>query len=199
MNRGIAICQNLIYTNNRMNHYYESIHGWFNFDGLYSDMVKKFPSGSRFVEVGCWLGRSACYLGVEIVNSGKDIKLDCVDTWLGAPEIMEEEVVKNGTLYTDFIQNIQPLKEVITPIRLTSTQASHLYKDKSLDFVFIDADHTKEGFSADLNCWYPKVKQGGVIAGHDCDYPAIRGVLNDFFHLNKYEVIEPNTWVHTKQ
>lgn len=170
-----------------------------NYEGLYSEMVAAAPNEARFVEVGSWVGRIACYLGVEIVNSGKNIKLDCVDTWLGAPELMEEDVVKNGTLYSDFIRNIEPLKDIIKPIRLTSTQASHLYEDHSLDFIFIDADHTKEGFSADLNCWYPKVKLGGVIAGHDWDYPAIKETLNDFFLLDTYKVMPPNTWVHYKK
>ena len=182
-----------------MNHFYENIHGWFNFNQLYSEMVNKFPSGSRFVEVGCWLGRSACYFGVEIINSGKEIKLDCVDTWLGAPELLEEDVVKNGTLYSDFLRNIEPLRNIITPIRLTSTQASRLYEDESLDFVFIDADHTKEGIEADLLCWFPKVKKGGVLAGHDWDYPAIKEALNSFIGEEKIEVRQPNTWVYYKQ
>lgn len=180
-----------------MEHYYQNIHGWMNYEGFYSYMVNKFPSGSRFVEIGSWVGRSACYLGVEIVNSGKDIKLDCVDTWLGAPELMEEDVIKNGTLYSDFIRNIEPLKDIIKPIRLTSTQASHLYEDESIDFAFIDADHTKEGFTADLDCWYPKIKKGGVLAGHDWDYPVIKARLQEVLG-NKIEVRLPNTWVHYK-
>lgn len=180
-----------------MEHYYQNIHRWMNYEGLYLDMVAKFPSGSRFVEIGSWVGRSACFLGVEIVNSGKGIKLDCVDTWLGAPELMEEDVIKNGTLYSDFIRNIEPLKDIIKPIRLTSTQASHLYEDESIDFAFIDADHTKEGFTADLDCWYPKIKKGGVLAGHDWDYPVIKQRLQEVFG-NDIEVRLPNTWVHYK-
>lgn len=182
-----------------MEHYYQNIHGWFNYEELYSEMVLRYPSGSHFIEIGSWVGRSACYLGVEIVNSGKDIKLDCVDTWLGAPELLDEEVVKNGTLYSDFIKNIEPLKDVIKPVRLTSTQASYLYSDGSLDFVFIDADHTKEGFSADLLCWYPKVKSGGVIAGHDYDYPQIKSTLQNFFADDYIRIILPNTWVYYKK
>ena len=181
-----------------MEHYYHNIHGWMNYEELYSEMVNKFPSGSHFVEVGSWVGRSACYLGVEIINSGKDIKLDCVDTWLGAPELMNEDVIVNGTLYSDFIRNIEPLKDIIKPIRLTSTQASHLYEDESLDFVFIDADHTKEGFSADMSCWFPKVKKGGVIAGHDYDYPVIKEILHNVFG-NDIKVLLPNTWIHYKK
>lgn len=181
-----------------MEHYYQNIHGWFNFDGLYTEMVNKFPSGSRFVEVGSWVGRSACYLGVEIINSGKDIKLDCVDTWVGdVPELAEEDVVKNGTLYADFIRNTTPLNSILTPIRMTSVEASKLYENDSLDFVFIDADHTEKAFNDDLNCWFPKVKKGGIIAGHDCDYPSIFKILQVFF--NVFEVRCPNTWVYYKK
>lgn len=181
-----------------MNHYYESIHGWMNYEGLYSEMVRKFPSGSHFVEVGSWLGRSACYLGVEIVNSDKDIKLDCVDTWDASdiPELANEEVVVNKTLYDDFLKNVEPLKTIITPIRMKSTDACCLYRDESLDFVFIDADHSLRGIVSDLNNWFPKVKIGGVIAGHDYDYPQIGKTVKEFF--NTYEVITPNTWVHYK-
>ena len=43
-------------------------------------------------------------------------------------------------------------------------------EDGSLDFVFIDASHEYEHVKADILKWYPKVKNGGVLAGHDC-YP----------------------------
>lgn len=170
-----------------------------NYEGLYSEMVAAAPNEARFVEVGSWVGRSACYLGVEIVNSGKNIKLDCVDTWLGAPELMEEDVVKNRTLYSDFIRNTEPLKDIITPVRLCSMQAARLYEDESIYFAFIDGDHSREGFGGDLRCWYPKVKPGGVIAGHDYDYPEIKGYLHEFFKGKEIEVILPNTWVFRKK
>jgi len=35
------------------------------------------------------------------------------------------------------------------------------------DFVFIDADHTYESVKKDILAWYPKVKKGGIIAGHN--------------------------------
>lgn len=39
--------------------------------------------------------------------------------------------------------------------------------DESLDLCYIDADHTYEAVRADLAAWWPKVKRGGVLAGHD--------------------------------
>jgi hypothetical protein len=52
-------------------------------------------------------------------------------------------------------------------VKMDSVEASGNFDDGSLDFVYIDADHSYEGCSADLTAWYPKVKKGGLIAGHD--------------------------------
>ena len=66
-----------------MDHFYEDICGFSQNDlfALYKKIVEKFPSGSHFVEVGSFLGKSASFMAVEIINSGKLIKLDCVDHW----------------------------------------------------------------------------------------------------------------------
>ena len=60
-----------------MEHIYNQLNfgeDWFTYPNLYSDMVKKFPSGSKFVEVGSWKGKSSSYITVEIINSNKNIK-----------------------------------------------------------------------------------------------------------------------------
>ena len=54
-----------------------------------------------------------------------------------------------------------------TIIRDLSAVASLQFADASLDFVFIDADHSYDGIFVDLRMWYPKVRSGGVMAGHD--------------------------------
>jgi predicted O-methyltransferase YrrM len=48
-----------------------------------------------------------------------------------------------------------------------SVEASKKFADGSLDFVYIDADHTYDGCMADIVAWYPKVRSGGLVAGHD--------------------------------
>jgi len=56
-------------------------------------------------------------------------------------------------------------------IRKRSVDASKDFEDNSLDFVFLDADHTYEGIKADIMAWLPKVKDGGWICGHDYENP----------------------------
>ena len=67
-----------------MEHFYESIYGFCDYLGLYKKMVKKFSPGSHFVAIGSFLGKSSVYMAVEIINSGKDIKFDCIDHWKGS-------------------------------------------------------------------------------------------------------------------
>lgn len=50
---------------------------------------------------------------------------------------------------------------------LTSVEAAPHFVDESLDFVYVDGDHRKEQVALDLELWWPKLKPGGVLAGHD--------------------------------
>ena len=52
-------------------------------------------------------------------------------------------------------------------IKAWSVDAARTFGDASLDFVFIDADHTAPGIRADIAAWAPKVRAGGFITGHD--------------------------------
>lgn len=51
------------------------------------------------------------------------------------------------------------------------------------DLVFIDAEHTYEGASTDIAAWWPKVRPGGILAGHDYNhrrYPGVTQAVNEF-------------------
>ena len=159
---------------------------WFSYPELYTTIVNTFPSGSHFVELGSWKGKSSSYMAVEIANSGKDIKFDCVDTWQGSPSEdvhMNDEYVKQNKLYDLFIENMKPVEKYYTAIRKSSKQASKLYQDKSLDFVFIDAEHTYDAVKKDIEYWYFKIKNGGILAGHDYNYPEVSSAVHDFFNF----------------
>lgn len=54
---------------------------------------------------------------------------------------------------------------------MDSVLAAQQFADGSLDFVFIDADHSYEGCHADIEAWRAKVKPDGVLGGHDYENP----------------------------
>jgi hypothetical protein len=66
-------------------------------------------------------------------------------------------------------------------------------KDGSLDFVFIDGDHTYEACKQDIIDWRPKVRIGGMIAGHDANWPGVTKAIQE---EEQYYNIEPadNVW-----
>jgi len=61
-------------------------------------------------------------------------------------------------------------------MHMPSVEAARFIPDNSLDFVYIDAEHRYFGIRADIDAWLPKVKKGGIIGGHDYDYPIRPGV-----------------------
>jgi len=69
--------------------------------------------------------------------------------------------------------------------RKTSIEASKDFKDESVDFVYLDGDHSREGVLLDLRSWFPKVKKGGYIAGHDVENDNVKSSVYEFF-LEKY-------------
>jgi predicted O-methyltransferase YrrM len=173
-----------------MQHIYEHIEGWFTFPNLYTNIVKSINNDAQIVEVGSWLGQSASYMAVEIINSNKNIKFYCVDTWSGSEEHKEYDVIKNNELYEKFLNNIEPVKHAITPIRLPSIEASKDFTDNSLDCVFIDAGHDYESVKNDIAAWYPKVKSGGLLAGHDfVSWATVTQAVMEFLNTNKYNLV----------
>jgi beta-1,4-mannosyl-glycoprotein beta-1,4-N-acetylglucosaminyltransferase len=192
-----------------MNHIYQNIEGWFDFEEIYSNMVNKFESGSYFVEIGSWLGKSTSYMAVEIANSKKNIKFDCIDCWDGSIGSTDEEIytkkindlkTQDSTLYEEFLKNINVVKDYINPIKAYSYQVFDKYEDNSIDFLFIDGAHDYESVKNDLQCWFPKVKRNGIIAGHDylkLDCPGVYNSVNEFFK-NKNIQIFGTSWLVNK-
>ncbi len=182
-----------------MNHIYELPQfgeNWFSYQNLYSKFVKELPDESKIVEVGCWKGKSVAYLAVEIINSNKKIKIDAVDTWdgtLNEEYHQQDTYVRDNKLYDLFLSNIEPVKNVVNPIRMDSVSAAELYEDESLDVVFIDAAHDYENVRNDVLAWYPKVKPNGYIAGHDYYHPPVKAAVDEVLSdkgVIHYSVIE---------
>jgi len=62
-------------------------------------------------------------------------------------------------------------------MRMPTTDAAAWFPNGHFDFVFIDADHTAEGFTGDLFAWAPKVKADGWLIGHDYNRRNFPGVV----------------------
>ncbi len=167
--------------------HYSQIQGWFTWEWLCDFAVARASARAHFVEVGAWRGRSTAYLARRIKESGKNIRLDVVDTWKGTsnePEHSRLLKKMRKPLYQQFLTNMRraDVLDLVCPVRRTSLSAATRYAKQCLDFVFIDADHTYQAVQQDLAAWFPKVREGGVFAGHDYsgNWPGVVQAVNEF-------------------
>lgn len=159
-----------------MNHFFQTINGWFSFEHIYQEEVIKAKNGSVFVEIGSWKGRSSAFMATEIINSGKKIDFFCIDSWNGD----KSGGLKGIDTYDEFLDNMKDVLDRIKIIRKLSVDASKDFLDKSIDFIFIDASHDYESVLEDIRHWYPKLKDNGTIAGHDTHVSDVKKAVEEY-------------------
>ena len=172
--------------------HWTEIAGWFQWRTAQEEAVKWFPSGSYFVEVGVYLGRSICSLADVVERSGKQFNVIGIDTCRGSgPEGPQQKdyhglvVAQNdGTFAGVLHKNILSCGygDLISLIIADSVTASRFFPDQSLDWVHLDARHDYASVRADIQAWLPKVRPGGWLTGDDYDalkWPEVVKAVHD--------------------
>src|ERR1041385_1288808 len=162
----------------RRRHWYD-IEGWFGWRSAQEEAVNHFADGSRFVEVGTYLGKSLCSLAEVVERSGKRIDVIGIDFCQGSgPEgpkgknYQGAAVQKGGGTFAGALhKNVLEcgFADQIVLIISDSVKASRLFGDASLEWVHLDARHDYASVKADIEAWLPKVKTGGWLSGDDYD------------------------------
>ena len=117
------------------------------------------------VEVGSAHGESAW----EATSIIPELQLICVDPWEG--ERYGKTTRANFDIRHAWNKNI-------TPFVGYSVEAAKTIPDGSLDAVYIDAMHEDPWITEDVNAWLPKVRNGGIIGGHDYIWKVWPDVVN---------------------
>lgn len=123
----------------------------------------------NFVEIGCFLGGSICYLGQKLKQRGIKLTMSAVDNWdftnisTGHLELTE----KNKDYLQQFKDNVAKCGLDVNTVVGDSIECSKRFDDKSIDFLFIDGCHTYPYVKDELIAWLPKMKENSIISGHD--------------------------------
>jgi predicted O-methyltransferase YrrM len=123
-------------------------------------LAQACPRGTSALEIGSYLGASACYIGAGLKQKGG--RLFCVDTW-------NNETMPDGerNTFAEFQVNTKALAPLITTIRKRSSEISCTDLQVPLNFVFIDGDHSYEAVSSDFQIIEPWLSASAVVALHD--------------------------------
>jgi predicted O-methyltransferase YrrM len=153
---------------------------WSKVEGWFSESDVKFVSeiceliqNGMIVEIGVFRGRSTCaMLPIAVKNKCTYFAIDNffggIDADTPASKIQRSQ---GDQVCKEFYQNISDIeghKDFFMLLREDSvTAANEFFSSNKIDFCFIDGDHNVDSFQKDLEAWYPKVKNGGILAGHD--------------------------------
>lgn len=123
----------------------------------------------KVCEIGSWVGESTSHWANAIKDNGG--KVVSVDWFKGNIGTGLDTIANTVDVYEIFISNMVELgiRDMVEVFHMESVEAVKFINDESMDIVFIDASHDYENVSKDISAWYPKVRRGGIICGHDCE------------------------------
>lgn len=180
---------------------WNDIPGWFcEGDAAFVSSICSRISGGVVVEIGSFAGRSTAVMAPICATNGTEFH--AVDSWCipvpplgaalkgrrwcwrgGLADALREaaRTHRASNMRHAFRRNMKSLGiwHMIRPHQADSAEAAALFADNSVNFCFIDADHRYAAVVADITAWWPKVRPGGVIGGHDWHIPGVRRAVYD--------------------
>jgi hypothetical protein len=153
-------------------------------------------------ELGVWYGETFKYL----VNNCPELTMLGVDLYEPQPDNDGPQKYYPGehghlwehdVYYNDMMKFCSKTNGRASIFKGTTTDAAKTVEDESLDFVFIDADHSFRGVDTDITHWYSKVKPGGYIIGHDIHWIGVKEAVEKHFGTD-YHTADDFIWYVVK-
>lgn len=155
------------------------------------EFYKKLPQNGIIAEIGVW----QCKNAKKLYEYCKPSEMVLVDIWKTIKKRGDEKN-RSKQIWEQYYQKalgFAKSHDNITVIRGESVKTSKTFEDHYFDIIYIDAGHSYESCLADLNAWYPKIKPGGILCGHDYNenkskrYGVVKAV-DEFKKKNNLEI-----------
>ncbi len=146
----------------------------------------------KMVEIGSYVGDSTKIFANQVSH------ITCIDPWRNGYDENDAASYQHPmeTVEAQFDKLLEEYKN-IRKLKMTSKEASEKIKDGSLDFVYIDGLHTREGVAQDIELWLPKVRKGGFVGGHDYaskHHPGVKVAVDEAFG-KPLKTFRDSSWV----
>lgn len=169
---------------------------YFNQMNNFRDFVVDFVKEKDF-KLGAELGTRSGKLLFSLLKNCPNLKMIAVDSW-------ENNKADDGWMF-DHNKNERTVRTEVNKkyrgrvhiIKGYTDKVYQLIDDESLDFVFIDADHSYNSCKKDIELWFPKVKQTGYLMGDDIERAlGVKKAVDEL--LPGWELASPNVWLRSK-
>lgn len=132
-------------------------------------------------EIGCYRGVSTAVFATFAKT------VHAVDPWAFYPELPYGMILAAEPLFDEVCGE----HSNIIKHKGRSVDVAKEFNDETLDMIYIDGDHSPEAVRLDFDSWIPKVKRGGIIAGHD--YCLVHAVI-----ARPVKVYPDHSWIYEK-
>lgn len=148
--------------------------GWYGHPRYMEELIRE-KNATTIIELGSWKGNSTIHLAKQLPEGGV---LYAVDHWFAPPYDQKIPVYykkfDTSQLYNQFLSNVihSKLTNKIIPIRSGTIEAASFFQENKIfaDIIYIDASHNENDVYADLNAYFPFLKDNGVLCGDDWDW-----------------------------
>ena len=143
-------------------------------------------------QIYCLSGKRSCVIATSMLSSFVSTRFQ------GSPtEPLHQDYVRaaGGTVYWQWHTNLCHCncRQWVVPIWRESIGASTQFDDASIDAIYIDGDHRYEAVKNDIKAWLPKVKPGGIVAGHDYGWDGVKKAVDEIFG-DQVQQMKNSTW-----
>lgn len=166
------------------------------------DIITERGPGQRGIEIGVQTGLNSYMLLEFCPNIEKIVGIDPYLSYKDWDKVVPQSDQDHA--FKVFSENWQHMKNRFELVKQGSNDAAKLLKDDSYDFIFVDGDHCLRQVLNDLDNYVPKVKNGGIIAGHDIGIGSVTMAIQSWckrhnIDLNQVHLIENTAWYWIKE
>ena len=156
---------------------------------------------SRDPRLGVEVGARAGVFTAHMLRLFPELRMVAIDHWKVQPDRAYDEGHETYAdwdfvkIRQEFDARVAPYAARVIVLVKDGVEAARDVEDGSQDFVFLDAGHGYSSIKADLTAWRPKVRQGGILCGHDY-YEQFPGVCKAVDELGVKVILGGNsTWM----
>jgi predicted O-methyltransferase YrrM len=173
---------------------------WISAPGLCDLVTHLFQQQETIV--GLEIGVASGWTMNHFLQNLSNLQLTGIDPYVGYMDgnikIAQEMLDAQYLAAQDNISDFAPRGKIL---RGYSQDFVNSFEDKSLDYIFIDGDHSYEGALRDCELFFPKIKSNGIFAGHDWSFDGVRKAINEFKDKNgspNIRMVKEDVWYWIK-